>query len=381
MSLKIKYSFPCFPGMKNLLELHCHSNLPSEFFHQLSQTCHNLQTISITFDNNNTLNKLKELISLQYNLKSLTLRVYDITTLANIVPTLKKHSNMLTKLHLYIDSEDDNMPLSFVSLFTNLQEIIFSFLCDDWDKSYINIKDFERLQYISFPKLQTLKIPHQCPKPEHLMKFLETNGENLRKIYISEGVSRIDLPDMRHLNNDLNLTIANFCPNIKRLIIRINDDKIDVLKTIFINCQYLEFIKIWCGKKSLIETVFEIVTNYSPKNFCELILYNSRLDYVRPENLESFFINWKNRNSEKLLTLTIINVRLFDESDEEFDDNDYEYLVRNIIDNKFENNNYENDDYYNYTFNQNVRIIRKYENLGIIKFSFEYINKEDELDY
>jgi hypothetical protein len=413
MSLEIKYSFPCFPEMKNLLELHCDSSLPSEFFHQLSQTCHNLQTISITFDDDNALNELKELISSQDNLKSLTLRVYDITTLANIIPTLKKHSNMLTKLHLYIDSEDDNMPLSFVSLFTNLQEIIFSFSYYDWDESYINIKDFEKLQYVSFPKLQTLKIPHQCPKPEYLMKFLETNGKNLKKIYISEGILGIDLLNMRGLNNDLNLTIANFCPNVKRLIIRINDE-IDVLKTLFINCQYLEFIKIWLGEKSLTDTVFEIVTNYSPKNFCELVLHNSKLDYIHPENLESFFVNWKDRNPQRLLTLTMTSDSSADEYDEEYNKDYYEEIVRDIINNyNFEGNDYENDDeyendddyrndydysydnyefrnnYYDYDnyynsdriFYQNKNIVEKYENLGIIKFSLEYINKEEELDY
>jgi hypothetical protein len=385
--LEIKCSFPCFPGMKNLLELHCYSNIPSDFFHQLSQTCHNLQTISITFDNDYVTNELKELISLQNNLKILTLRVYNNNTLANIMPSLKNHSNMLTKLHLYINCEDDNVPLSFVSLFINLQEIIFSFVCDE---SYINIKDFEKLQYINFPKLQTLKIPRQCPKPEYLMKFLETNGKNLKKIYISEGVSTLN---MRGLNNDLNLTIANFCPNVKRLIIRINDDEIDVLKTIFINCQYLEFIKIWCEEKSLTETIFEIVTSYSPKNFCELILYNSKLEYICPGNLESFFLNWKDRNSEKLLTLTMISDSFVDECDVLYNKDYYEEIVRDIIDNyNFDNNDYENDEdhfsYYNNYYSsyriyfQNLNIVEKYENLGIIKFSSEYNNKEEEeLDY
>ncbi|PKC63143.1 hypothetical protein RhiirA1_464139 [Rhizophagus irregularis] len=40
-------SFPCFPGMRNLSKLYCDSNLPSDFCHQLSQTCHNIQSISI----------------------------------------------------------------------------------------------------------------------------------------------------------------------------------------------------------------------------------------------------------------------------------------------------------------------------------------------
>ena len=64
------------------------------------------------------------------------------------------------------------------------------------------------------------------------MKFLETNGKNLNKVYI------------RDLNNNLNLSIVNFCPNLKRLVSRIDDYEVDVLKTILINCQLLEIIKI-----------------------------------------------------------------------------------------------------------------------------------------
>lgn len=90
-----------------------------------------------------------------------------------------------------------------------------------------------------------------------MIKFLETNEKNLNKVYI------------RISNNDLNLTIANFYPNLKRLIIRINSHEVDVLKTIFINCQHLELIKIQYRyeNKFIAETRFDTVANYSPKNF------------------------------------------------------------------------------------------------------------------
>ena len=50
--------------------------------------------------------------------------------------------------------------------------------------------------------------------------------------------------------------------------------------------------------------VFEIVVKYSPKNFYELKLHKPELI---PEDLESFFISWKNRTSKKLLSLIIVN--------------------------------------------------------------------------
>src|ERR1051325_4210937 len=63
-----------FPGakdcLKNLSELHCESDIYPEFFYQLSQICHNLQLLSITFDNVIS-NGLADLISVQKNLKRL----------------------------------------------------------------------------------------------------------------------------------------------------------------------------------------------------------------------------------------------------------------------------------------------------------------------
>jgi len=55
--------------MRDLSELRCSSNLSSDFYCQLSQTCQNLQSIYIEFQDNNVSNELKELISLQNNLK------------------------------------------------------------------------------------------------------------------------------------------------------------------------------------------------------------------------------------------------------------------------------------------------------------------------
>ena len=74
------------------------------------------------------------------------------------------------------------------------------------------------------------------------------------------------------------------------------------------------------------------MTEYSPKNFCELKLYyvkKARSD-ILPEEFEKFFINWKNH---KPLTLV------------------------------FKDNGYKNDE----KNNENEEIIEKYEKLGIVK--------------
>ncbi|GBC02592.1 hypothetical protein RclHR1_00470022 [Rhizophagus clarus] len=325
------FSFTYFPGVRNLSELRCSSNLPSNFFHQLSQICHNLRSIFIKFHNDDVPNELKELISLQNNLKHLTLLAYFNGSWKNIIPALAKHSNTITKLYLDSDNYKDNSPLSFVILFSNLQEIIFSFSFF----SGTDFEDFKKLQYFNFPNLQILKFLDQCPKPEYLMKFLENNGKSLKKLYITEN------------NMALSLSIANFCPNIKSLFVIFNNGEINILQNIFISCQYLESIKVWCGYRYLTEKeVLETVVNYSPNNFHELKIYISNPDFISSEDLELFFIRWMNRTHKRVLSLIIIK-----------DD----YCCSSLVN------------------EGNMKIIKKYENLGVIRFGNKgYEEEEDE---
>ena len=100
-----------------------------------------------------------------------------------------------------------------------------------------------------------------------------------------------------------------------------------MLKTIFDSCQDLEGIVIFCGEGfSNEKEVLKTVANHSPKKFCELKLINSELFL---EDLESFFINWENRASKKLISLILID-----------DFKSLEYMKK---------------------------IIEKYKNLGVIK--------------
>jgi hypothetical protein len=295
----IKFSFTYFPGVRNLSELICDSNLPSLFLYQMSQICHNLQFIVIFFCKSTT-NELKRLISSQNNLKSLILiflESYDNNRWTQIIPSLKKHSSTLINLHIN-DLAWNNISLSFVNIFTNLQKLIFE-SC---------IEDFGELQYSKFPKLRTLKI-HNCLKLESIVKFLEVNGSNLRNLFIGFKYGEID-----------------------------------ILKKIFISCKYLVSIKIYCGNEYLIEKeVLETIINYSPNNFCKLKLFNTKNSNLSPEDLKSFLISWKDRTPTKSLKLIIIKEK--------------SSLIRSL------------DDY-----KENMKIIEKYKDLGIIKFRIKYIN-------
>jgi hypothetical protein len=323
----INFSFNCFPGLKDLSELYCGSNISSDFFYQLCQVCHNLQSISISIKDSNISNEIKELITLQNNLKNIALTAFN-ESWVDIIPALTKHSDSITKLHLY--SDNSNLPLSFIDLFSNLQEIVFFF--SEAIEVYENFRggfiDFRELQYSNFSNLQTLKIPFHCPKPEYMIKFLENNGKNLKKLYISRS------------DKALRLSITNFCPNITSLRVTFENDELNIMRIIFINCQYLESIKIWCGEKYLNEKeVLETVANYSPNNFHELKIYNIAYLNVPSEDLDSFLISWKNRTSKKFLTLKLFG--------------DIFSCIGLCM--------------------ENMKIIEKYNKLGILKFETEDI--------
>src|SRR5579871_4809159 len=97
---------------KNLSKLSCRSYLHPEFFSQLYQVCHNIQSLRIEFTIDIP-NELKDLISVQKNLKHLYLKQYVRSIeidLESVIPLLTKHSDSLIKLEI----DDFYKPLSFI---------------------------------------------------------------------------------------------------------------------------------------------------------------------------------------------------------------------------------------------------------------------------
>jgi len=154
-------------------------------FYNLSQICHNIQSITIEF-NNIISDGIKNLISVQKNLKFFGMILdHDLTDNNNksnlkiIIPSLiKKLPNTLIKLNP--DVESHNFLLSFIINFKFLQELQLLF---NIDENYIDSKD---LQYVNFPQLQTLKIRNSYPKVNLLIKFLEINGRNLKELCLGD---------------------------------------------------------------------------------------------------------------------------------------------------------------------------------------------------
>jgi hypothetical protein len=271
--------------LKNLSELHCNSDICPILFYHLSQICHNISLLNITF-NKLISNGLKDLIFVQKNLKYFNLMQYNYPE--NYLPSLiTKLPNTLIKLNLYGKNSNS---LSFISNFTNLQILQLSF------QSSENFEDFDKLQHVILPKLQILKIQRAFPKCELLIKFLENNGKNLKEFYVK--------------NNGylLNLAIAKFCPNLRKLFTIFRNDELETIKVIFNNCQYLESIQAWCGGRYLNDKeILDIIVKYSPRNFYELNIYYiwGAQPKILPEELEEFFINWNNRIPQKSFSFII----------------------------------------------------------------------------
>jgi len=287
-----------YPGAENCLrdlsELSCSSSHSNLVYQQLSQICHNLLSLQIIF-HHSTSNGLADLISTQKNLKYLSISVYH--DLTNIIRSLTNLPNILT--HLTIcgggNSRRSSIPLSFITRLTNLQVLKLLLY---HKKSF---EEFEKLQYTTFSQLKTLEFKNAYPKCELLINFLEINGINLWKFYI-DCVSGV-------CDNSLNLAVAKFCLNLRRLSVGFKND--ESLKIVFNSCQYLESIVIWCGRygEELLneKDALEIVVKYSPESFCQLTLnyigYSHSI--LSPEELESYFVIWASRSPQKSLSLII----------------------------------------------------------------------------
>ncbi|CAI2179019.1 16992_t:CDS:1 [Funneliformis geosporum] len=321
--------FTLFPGAKycltNLTVFSCNSDIYPEFFYQLASICHKIRSITINFKNDIS-GGLKELILFQNNLKYLKLTAGKCgeKVWADIIPAITKHHDTLTRLH--IDMFRVDMPLSIITVFTNLRELIMS--C--FGTSHFKVSN--ELQRAIYPNLRILRIPFQCPSSDILTKLLENNGKNLYKL------------DLGGIDNSLKLNIAQLCPNLKKLYMMFENDEMDIFKGILCNCQHLEGIKVWCGCPYLDEMeMLETVVKYSPKCFHELRIYSRTF----PEYLESFFSGWENRTPPIPLSL-IINIGSLAESEEKIDicmkTTIAKYKNLGII-KKFETEEFEYEDY------------------------------------
>ncbi|PKY57957.1 hypothetical protein RhiirA4_479428 [Rhizophagus irregularis] len=219
----------------------------------------------------------------------------QINDIDNLNLSMKKLPNTVISLIL-LGGIPCNTSLSFITNFKDLQELKIEYLHAE---GFIG---FEDLQHIIFPKLQILNFVYAFPKSELLMKFLKNNGNSLKEIYLFEKY-------INNIDNSINLAIAKFCPVLRKLSTAIKNNKLETLKIILDSCQYLESIKVCCGSLFLYEKeVLDTIMEYS-KNIHEIILdyYEYLKVEILPEELESFFLNWKNLIPQRSLSLVVVD--------------------------------------------------------------------------
>ncbi|CAB4400764.1 unnamed protein product [Rhizophagus irregularis] len=258
--------------LKNLSELKCSTdvNLNSDFLCKLSSICHNIQLLEIHLCYYTQNDGLEDLILSQNNLKSLSF--------------IKHYRN-----HNYNYDDNDKQWSKIVSSLKPHSSTITNLLFE-----YRNA-DFKELQHITFPHLQILTLVN-CPvEVNMLINFLENNGKSLKELYVNE------------CNNSLNLTIAEFCPNLKSLYTKFPKNGTEILEAIFKNCQQLDSIETICDDSYIGgKIILEIVVKYSPKNFRELKLLILRShEKLSSEDLQLFFTGWEARIPQNPISLII----------------------------------------------------------------------------
>ncbi len=169
---------------------------------------------------------LADLISVQQNLKYLNMAGYYCEHLTeDIIASLTNLPDTLIKLELY--GGKYYIPLSFIANLTNLQEMLLIL----YDENDI-FGDFKELQHMTFSHLQVLKLEFESLRIELLIKFLENNGRNLKEFYIGNS-----------MDNSLNLAIAKFCPNLRKLS-GFKTNEIEMLKVISMIRKYC-YLVLW----------------------------------------------------------------------------------------------------------------------------------------
>ncbi|CAB4429305.1 unnamed protein product [Rhizophagus irregularis] len=316
----IKFNF--YPGaenrLKNLSELWCNSRISSKFFIQLSNISHNIRLLHIEFKEDLS-NELKNLISVQKNLKYVHILTNERNLHLKIDFIIKELPDTLTELTIGVKN---NISLSAISRFINLQKLIIMFT------TRINEDKLIKLRDVVFPKLQVLKLLFKGLNYNFITNFLENNGKNLKELMMDECEGK----------GSLYLVIAEFCKNLRKLSFMPKNDELQTMKIVFDNLQYLESIQFCCGGNYLSDLnekeALEIFVKYSHHNVRELRLHYQGfiMEKLTPKELESLLKSLTNHVPQRSFSLIITR------------------KLRNLEENA-----------------KNMEIIEKYIKLGIIK--------------
>ncbi|CAB5165175.1 unnamed protein product [Rhizophagus irregularis] len=263
---------PLFPGA-----LTCFSQLSSldvdvdfvnsDVLYEMAQICRNLNRLTI----NNCSQDLPGLISLidaQKNLKNVSLYpAHKKGTCKELSKALARKGSMINNLYL---GPIGSISPSFLTSLINLKGITI-YEGDDIRKEIV---DFQRYLAISqFPDLQYISIVGLSCFKELAQLIEKTRG----------SISEISLFTFNRFAENTGLfikAIANNCPKIKSLPIYLRSEDFIHVKSLLLNCKYLEDIKFY-GLASVItddnigDELLDILTEFSPNLLTKILLSGS----------------------------------------------------------------------------------------------------------
>ncbi|CAG8716258.1 23155_t:CDS:2 [Rhizophagus irregularis] len=261
---------------KNIKELYWKTSQPLPLFPGASTCFSQLHKLNINLDYVNS-NSLQEMAKYCKSLNELSVRnPKDSTGLISLIDAQKN----LKEIFLYS---------------IKFRERTYEKLIDEQDDDIKKIKEFQRCLAISeFPNLQFLSI-YWLLSFKELAKLIEKTNENLLHLDIYNTHRNVKNTGM------LIISIANNCPKIKTLRTYIEPKDFIYVKSLLLNCKYLEVVKfdslyafINLNDNILGDELLNILAEFSPK-----FLTNITISAIWKYSIDGFirlFESYKERN-------------------------------------------------------------------------------------
>ncbi|RIA91600.1 hypothetical protein C1645_875321 [Glomus cerebriforme] len=261
--------------------------LNSNVLYEMSQICKNLNSLSIqNFSKDSP--GLISLIDTQRNLKKVYL--YDIIKKGNckeLNKALARKANTIN--YLYLANKIFKQTPLFLESLVNLKWLTI-FNINSYSERYNgNVK--ELLAISEFPHLEHLRISHLSCFKEISLLIEKTKGKILDiYIYISKLDNFIENTGM------LIKSISNNCPKIKLLYTYISQNDFFHVKSLLLNCRYLEEIRLGSIYSSYTEFIgdelLDILTKFSSKSLTKVTIGKWRCSI---DALKRFFESYRGR--------------------------------------------------------------------------------------
>ncbi|PKC07771.1 hypothetical protein RhiirA5_417758 [Rhizophagus irregularis] len=282
------YQIHLIPGAKycfsQLEFLHCNTSINTNVLIGLAGMCDTMRKLEFCiekFDNNREIVRLIETPKKLYNVYFLTNIEIDEPFCEIIENSLIKHSNNIQWFKI-----TKQPTTNILSSLKNLRIL-------ELDDKFRQMK-WDCLINLSLPYLQILK---SRSVPNNVLASLI---ENTKGFLTDIVIDFTDFLDDDISNNRLIRAIYKNCPILEYLLLNINTLNILEMKSLLINCQYLNGLVIVCfvRDQTTWDKIFELLINYAPKN---LFKFKFVSDFeCKLESLKNFFDNWKHRKSMSL---------------------------------------------------------------------------------